>query len=219
MFPFLPSSEKRRAAVRFAGLPAAVCLLAVCLCAVAAPEAWAWEPYVHDAAPGQVPKNDVRSSDDPCPDNITPETWSQSSTLWRWVYRTCKPEGSPEQYKVNPEDMELTLRWFITKGFADTYNLPEYDLIFEELTPGICRVAIVFQTKSFDAFGARSIAERAVYHLVRHYRWSGYSPAADSMLIAARAFAKGDPQGARNMYAVYDTETGLINYGKSGYWQ
>ena len=221
MFPSLASLRIRRAALRFAGLLIAVCLGAACLDALFAPEAGAAakHPAAEDAAPGQMPKVKHHDANDPCPENITPETWTRSSTLWRWMYRACKPDGAPAQYKISPEDMQFTLRWFITKAFSGVYDLPEYTLVFEELTPGICRVAVIFQTETFDVSAARAIAGRTVLYILEYYRDNGYSPAADSMLIAARVFARGDPQGTRDMYAIYDTETGLTNYGKTGYWQ
>ena len=216
MFPFLPSSEKRRAAVRFAGLPAAVCLLAVCLCAVAAPEAWAWEPYVHDAAPGQVPKNDVRSSDDPCPDNITPETWSQSSTLWRWVYRTCKPEGAPERYAYKKQDMEP----FFREGILLCTELKrnDYDLTFDEWGPNVCRITMTVKKRDVNIADVQYCTKLAVWTAVEFFSLNGRSPGAESMLIAVRAVAENG-SGVRNMYSIYDPETGAVLFRPVYAWE
>ena len=217
MFSFLPLSQGRRAAARFAGLPVAVCLLAACLCAsfVSGAKAAEKHPAAEDSAPGQVPKVRSHYDDDPCPQNITPKTWAESSTFWRWVYRACKPEGAPARYTYTKEDAAQFLR--NRASFSNAKR--EYILHFDEWAPNACRLTIRLKQPSMSMSNAKFYAKDAVEELLRFFRFNGRSPAAENMIIAARAFATGDGGGYRNLFAIYDPDTGAILYNQVDTWK
>ena len=194
-----------RAVRRYAALSLLPALLAaVCLGGFSAP---AWGKIDHlpqekDRAPGDIPKNAVHLSGDPCPDNITVETWTQSSTEWRLTYENCKPKGAPARYKYTQEDLEKFLR----RMSIDYKEFGSYDLVFEKWATNVCRLGVVFRKGEPNRIQAATMRGSIVRRAALFFKANGHDLARENFAIAARAYVKGGK--TRNIYSLYDYETG-----------
>ena len=161
--------------------------------------AWARDPIIpleQDAAPGDIPKNPFHLSGDPCPENITVKTWTQSSTAWREAYEACKPKGAPAKYKYSQKDVEKYFRW----DFPDYDKFGGHDIVFEKWTPQVRLLGIVFKKGSPNPIQAA--AELAVETLKKFLETNGHDIKKEKMIIMAHAYVKGGK--TEDLYAMYD---------------
>ena len=178
--------------------------------------AWAREPIIpleQDAAPGDIPKNPFHRSGDPCPDNITVKTWTQSSTAWREAYEACKPKGAPAKYKYTQKDVEKYFRW----DCPDYPKFGGHDIVFEKWTPKVRLLGIVFKKGSPNFLQAARAAERAVEALKQFFETNGHDIKKEKLIIMAHAYVKGG--NTENVYAMYDFQKDKIGSGvKNDHW-
>ena len=189
-------------------------LATVCLGAFNAP-AWGKTdmlPTEKDSAPGDIPKNGIHFADEPCPDNITVETWTQSSTAWREVYEACKPKGAPAKYKSTQKDAENFFRWSRPKY----QEFKGFDLVFDKWAKNVCVLGIVFKKGSPSTIEAAA-AEGAVKALKRFFETNGHDIKKEKMIIMAHAYVKGGK--TEDLYAVYDFQKDeVISGAKNDHW-
>ena len=198
MFFSCSLSKARRAALRFA-----VCVMAVCLSAGIVSEAAARE-----AAPSQSSSSPVFTRETPCPQGITVEIWEKAPTLWRMAYNRCKPEGAPERYDINPDDLQDFAR-----AIGSTYpRLGGFSNIFlRDQDSRTYRLVASMAAETVRVPEAEAIPADTLKRMLMYLETNGHDPKEEKMVRTAETLARTE-QGNAMVFAIYDRETGGIRH-------